>query len=637
MELEKGEFVPDNSYRGKGEGERLDFGPGRGRKMEIENGEFVPENNTDIFRRKEGACTESDNRKRSFSSSWQPNKSSRAPEEEPGEFKHEPSNGKGRDKEYYAENWPKRHCMEPENSGRKHPPEFSDSSRSKSRKKGEEDNPPPRASYAERSYGNPPPLSSSKVSSSSRYTSAPRHHEPGSHSRLSHDKQSHRNQRDRTPSYSERSPMERARHPDRRDRSPVHPERSSLERARHPDRRDRSPAHPERSAMERACRHDRRDGSPVHAERSPIERARHLDTRDWSPAHRARSPKERAHHHYHRHYREQSPSHSDRSPLRRSRYHDHRDLAPAHLDRSLLERSRHYDHRERSPHDRERSIDQRDKSKKGGGGEKQQTSKYEERSGRRDSGGKDTSRNGLVRQLNNSSSPSTSFERSGSDDKPGKKKDLLHSVKEPSELPPLPPSPPPPPPPILPPPPLPPQPDCNGVDELPSMEEDMDICDTPPHDTMPDDTKLGKWFYLDYLGVEQGPSKLDDLKRLMEDGFLPSDHLIKHSDSDRWVTVENAASPLVQLNLPSIVSDAVTVMVSPPEAPGNLLIDAGDVSPCSSSPSLQKELGQDGKPVAVEIIEEFHIVERIDALLDGYNVIDGKELETIGGNFHLLS
>ena len=168
------------------------------------------------------------------------------------------------------------------------------------------------------------------------------------------------------------------------------------------------------------------------------------------------------------------------------------------------------------------------------------------------------------------------------------------------------------------------------------MEEDMDICDTPPHDMIPADTKPGKWFYLDYLGIEQGPSKLDDLKRLMEEGFLLSDHLIKHSDSDRWFTVENAASPLVQLNLPSIVSDAITEMVSPPEAPGNSLYDAGDVPLDLSSPLLQKELGQDDEPTALEFVEEFCIDKRVEALLDGYDVVDGKELETLGGNFCLF-
>ncbi|XP_020270405.1 histone-lysine N-methyltransferase ATXR3-like isoform X2 [Asparagus officinalis] len=577
MELEKGEFVPENSYRNKGEGERLDFGLGRNRKIELEKGEFVPENSS--FRRKEGSWGEADNRKRSFSSNCESKKSSRAPEEEPGEFKYESSNGKGRDKEYYSESWPKRHCMEPESSGRKYPSQIT-----KNRRKPEVDN-PTRASYSERAHGNPPPFSSSRVSLSVRHPSA---------SRPSHDKQRHRDHRDHTPTHSERSPIERGRYHDRRDRSPAQPERSPMER-------------------------------------TPMERTRHYDMRDRSPAHPERSPMERVRPHDYRDQRDRTPSHSDRAPLDKARHHDHRDRTPNHLDRSPLERTRYYDYRERSPHDRGRAVDHRDKSRKSGGSEKQQISRYEERHGRRDSGGRDTFKNGSLRQVTNSSSPITSFERSGSDDKSSRKKNSFESAKEPSELPPPPPSPPPPPPPELPPPPLPPQPESNGVlDELPSMEEDMDICDTPPHDTIPVDTKPGKWFYLDYWGAEQGPSKLDDLKRLMEEGLLQTDHLIKHCDSDRWVTVENATSPLVQLDFPSIVSDAVTKMVSPPEAPGNALSDTGDVSMDSPSPLVQEELGHDDEPVAVEFNEEFHINERVDILLDGYNLVDGKELEIIG-------
>ena len=35
------------------------------------------------------------------------------------------------------------------------------------------------------------------------------------------------------------------------------------------------------------------------------------------------------------------------------------------------------------------------------------------------------------------------------------------------------------------------------------------------------------WFYIDYSGFEQGPLKLGDLKKLVEDGLLQSDHLVK--------------------------------------------------------------------------------------------------------------
>ncbi|KAL2515036.1 histone H3 (Lys4) methyltransferase complex [Forsythia ovata] len=84
----------------------------------------------------------------------------------------------------------------------------------------------------------------------------------------------------------------------------------------------------------------------------------------------------------------------------------------------------------------------------------------------------------------------------------------------------------------------------SSTEELTSMEEDMDFCNTPPHVSVIADTATGKWYYLDHFNVERGPSKLSDLKTLVEEGYLVFDHLIKHFDSDRWVTLENAISPL---------------------------------------------------------------------------------------------
>lgn len=181
----------------------------------------------------------------------------------------------------------------------------------------------------------------------------------------------------------------------------------------------------------------------------------------------------------------------------------------------------------------------------------------------------------------------------------------------------------------------------DGVsEELPSMEEDMDICDTPPHAPLVTDTSTGKWFYLDYYGVERGPTRLYDLKALVEEGSLMSDHFIKHLDSDRWVTVENAVSPLVTINFPSIVPDSVTQLVSPPEATGNLLADVTDTGQLniqsghsehdqipSGGPILPSDEGVDD----CEPLGDLHIDERIGALLEDITVIPGRELETIAG------
>lgn len=87
----------------------------------------------------------------------------------------------------------------------------------------------------------------------------------------------------------------------------------------------------------------------------------------------------------------------------------------------------------------------------------------------------------------------------------------------------------------------------------------------------------------------------------MEEGFLVSNHLIKHLDSD-----------------------SVTQTVSPPEDPGNLLVDPGNL------------LLRDESLAAREPAEDLHIDERVGASLEGDNVIPGKELEIVGGIFFNL-
>ncbi|KAL2938051.1 Histone-lysine N-methyltransferase ATXR3 [Bienertia sinuspersici] len=174
----------------------------------------------------------------------------------------------------------------------------------------------------------------------------------------------------------------------------------------------------------------------------------------------------------------------------------------------------------------------------------------------------------------------------------------------------------------------------NGVvEELPSMEEDMDICDTPPHVPCVASVNPGKWYYLDHVGEERGPSRLSDLKALVDGGMLMSDHLVKHSDSDRWVTLENAASPIVTANFTAIFSDTVTQLVSPPEAPGNLLVDAADAE--HSVDEVGREcLDASGQVVTVQDdhlpLDDRDIDDRVVALLNGFTVLPGKELEIVG-------
>ena len=137
--------------------------------------------------------------------------------------------------------------------------------------------------------------------------------------------------------------------------------------------------------------------------------------------------------------------------------------------------------------------------------------------------------------------------------------------------------------------------------------------------------------------MERGPSKLCDLKKFVE-GVLVSDHLIKHIDSDRWLTIKNAASLLVPMNFPPLVSDTVTQLVSPPEAPGNPLAEAGDTTESNklleeetpAATLLQSMSCNNDNSIASEPLEGLQIDERVRALLKSFAFIPGRELETLG-------
>ncbi|CAI9759959.1 unnamed protein product [Fraxinus pennsylvanica] len=366
---------------------------------------------------------------------------------------------------------------------------------------------------------------------------------------------------------------------------------------------------------------DRHNNSPRHSERSP--RARNQDNRDWSPARSDRSPYERSHHYD----RSRSPydrsHHYDRSKSPYDRYYDRRYRSPSYVEQSSHDQGRSHDGKtrtptflEQSPFDHGRSSDHRETNWRSGSSERR--SNHYERKGQepkhnqKDSGGKDSQASAKELQdkrnldVENGSNDKTVSHASHLEEL--SESPILKGKESPLE---------------------------NGAtEELTSMEEDMDICNTPPHVSVIADAATGKWYYLDHFGMERGPSKLSNLKKFVEEGYLVSDHLIKHFDSDRWVTVENAVSPLVTANFPSIVSDKVTQLVSPPEAPGNLLADNGNLAlssgevsvSLSSDPIFYSEVNS----AESEHLDDLHIDERVGALLEGVELLPGKELETVG-------
>lgn len=372
------------------------------------------------------------------------------------------------------------------------------------------------------------------------------------------------------------------------------------------DRHGHSPARSDRSPHDRSRYHEHRDRSPVHRERSPYARERSPYIFEKSSHARKRSPRDHSRHHDYR----RSPSYSEWSPHDRSRPSDRRDCTPNYMEDNQSDRNRRNGHREIS---RKSGVRERRDSQTG--------MEHENKHRNKDSNGKE--------------STSSSKELQGkiflyNNNPVVEKNSVCDSAKIPS-------------------------PCTKGkepvqvgeapTEELPSMEVDMDICDTPPHELVKPppkschqaDSSLGKWFYLDYNGMEHGPARLSELRALMEQGILFSDHMIKHSDKNRWVTIENATSPVVNMNFPSVVSDAVTRLVNPPEAPGNLLEDIADTAEAvcmeqEAGDSLRESVSvPDANEFLVEHCEDFQIDKRITNLLEGHTITSGREIEILGG------
>ncbi|XP_020237818.1 histone-lysine N-methyltransferase ATXR3 isoform X2 [Cajanus cajan] len=399
-----------------------------------------------------------------------------------------------------------------------------------------------------------------------------RNHESSLSTRAAYDKHG------RSPGHSERSPRDRGKYYDHRERTPVR--RSPCGRDRSPYNREKSPHGRERSPYmrnwDRTRQHDHKLRSPMRAEQSPPERSRRHEL----------SPPDRSRRH-------------EPSPPDRSRRHDRRDCTPNLVEASPLDRTRK-DRRQESSC-KTLSIE-----------------KHNSQNSCKDHEDKQ------IQRESNCSSTESQSDKNVQDTIKSVEKDICSQpIKEQHNCSPTvshkesPHSEPPP-------------------EELPSMEEDMDICDTPPHVPVVTDLSSGKWYYLDYGGVENGPAKLCDIKVLVDEGVLMPDHFIKHLDSDRWLTVENAVSPLAPQIFPSIASDTITQLVNPPEAPGNILSDTTDILQ-SAPENLQEMLPPLPQPPVCpndsvftpELFEDLRIDERVRNLLEGYDVTPGMELEAI--------
>ncbi|KAG5242045.1 histone-lysine N-methyltransferase ATXR [Salix suchowensis] len=594
-EIEKGEFIPDR-WNGKDE-----YGYIRSRGRYDMSRERTPPSgkysSEDVYRRKEltrsGGSLHSKSSMRRDSGQERSTRISSKIVDEEGSYKSEYSNGKNHGREHSSGNRLKRHGTDSDSNERKL---YGDHASSKSRRLSEDGSRYPYSEHysrhsVERFYKN---SSSSRASLSDKYSS--RHHEPALSSKVVYDRHAH----------SDWSPLERPRYYDHRDRSPIRHEKS-------PYGRERTPYGPERSPHGRERSPYGRERSPHGRERSPYGRERSPYWRDRSPYGHDRSP----------YGREKSPYGLEKSPHDRSRHYEHRKRSPAYSERSPQDRARHHDRSDRtsnyldsSPHDRTKPSNYKEASRKGGATEKrnsQNGNKQEDKISQKDPDVRDTEPSAKESQDKSSVLNLDGLDERNETRIEEKSESPRMNVKEP------------------------PQVDGPPPEELQSMEEDMDICDTPPHVPTVADSSTGKWFYLDHFGVECGPSKLCELKVLVDEGSLMSDHFIKHLDNDRWLTIENAISPLVPVNFPSVVPDAITQLVSPPEAPGNLLGDTGDIGQSCAQIGegvpvnfLQPPACPGHSAIESESVKDLQIEERVGVLLEGFSVVPGNELETVG-------
>nr|GEW93959.1 histone-lysine N-methyltransferase ATXR3 [Tanacetum cinerariifolium] len=592
-EVEKGEFIPDRWNRNEESSyvkttKRYDSTNAKSNKgwktgRNASSGKYSGEKNgSNQFTKKSNARWEGNN-----SRERTPRISSKIVDEE-GQIKEDFSNGKnhGTGREFPLGNRLKRPNVHMDNSDRKHHAEFNEYTPYKSRRISDDGS----RYNAEQSYKN---------SASARNVNSERYSSRNCESPVSSSRGYDRYNSNTSPRHVDRSPPRRQYdYRDHENRSPVRRERSPYGgRNRHYDNRNRSPSYSERSPHDQTRGYDRRERTPSYSERSPYEHARGYDRRERTPSYSERSPYEQA-----RGYdrRERTPSYSERSP-----HYDRRERTPSYSERSPYEHARGYDRRERTPSltppppppppppNRGRSN-----NKKTGSSEKRKNHSKSQDEKVKSRETKIVSKESDIKIAVDACDVSV--------EKSSRETSQKEDIKQTQEV--------------------------NGAaEELLSMEEDMDICDTPPHvpESETSVSTSGKWFYLDHLGVQQGPSRLSDLKMLVEEGFLVSDHFIKHLDSQRWVTVENAVSPVVTTNFSSSFVDAVTELVSPPEAPGNLLVEAGELVPASNQTDeevlpVSVETNDDSEPK-----EDLQIDERVAALFDGFTSIPGKELETL--------
>ncbi|XP_057838042.2 histone-lysine N-methyltransferase ATXR3 [Cryptomeria japonica] len=160
------------------------------------------------------------------------------------------------------------------------------------------------------------------------------------------------------------------------------------------------------------------------------------------------------------------------------------------------------------------------------------------------------------------------------------------------------------------------------------LSEQSALSEPPKHE----ESICRGWVYIDHLGIEQGPLKLADLRMLVDDGQLQSDHLIKREGSDEWVTLENAASPMPLGKLSLITSKCSPQTQSDPvtEIPSNKTgVEANNSKNVQGMPNCDSIHSAPQDSNTNVWFEDFHIDERIEKLMQGFPLIPGRENEIV--------
>ncbi|BBN01324.1 [histone H3]-lysine4 N-trimethyltransferase ATXR3 [Marchantia polymorpha subsp. ruderalis] len=148
------------------------------------------------------------------------------------------------------------------------------------------------------------------------------------------------------------------------------------------------------------------------------------------------------------------------------------------------------------------------------------------------------------------------------------------------------------------------------------------------------------WLYNDRHGDLQGPVELGQLRELLDNGLLQSDHLVRREGTNEWVTLEHAGSPpsnwlpsSPRNKQPSSLSSSGLSQASPLSCPPHsqdrlkdelVAVEYADHDICPPGTEVSNAASSLGGD-----FEDLHIDERVEKLMQGFTYVPGKEGEIV--------